>query len=64
MKRMKLVDQIVKEPLGGAHTDKEKTFLAVKDAIVKSYEELKNLSPKELVKQRMDKYADMGVYKD
>ena len=61
---MKLVDQIVKEPLGGAHTDKEKTFLAVKDAIVKSYEELKNLSPKELVKQRMDKYADMGVYKD
>jgi len=64
MKRMKLVDQIVKEPLGGAHTDKETTFLAVKDAIVKSYEELKNLSPKELVKQRMDKYADMGVYKD
>ena len=64
MKRMKLVDQIVKEPLGGAHTDKEKTFLAVKDAIVKSYEELKNLSPKELVKQRMDKYAAMGVYKD
>ncbi|WP_299116481.1 acetyl-CoA carboxylase carboxyltransferase subunit alpha [uncultured Winogradskyella sp.] len=64
MKRMKLVDQIIKEPLGGAHTDKEKTFLAVKDAIVKSYDELKNLSPKELVKQRMDKYDQMGVYKD
>ena len=63
MKRMKLVDQIVKEPLGGAHTDKEKTFLAVKDAIVKSYDDLKNLSPKDLVKQRMDKYANMGVYK-
>ncbi|WP_400079549.1 acetyl-CoA carboxylase carboxyltransferase subunit alpha [Winogradskyella sp. R77965] len=64
MKRMKLVDQIVKEPLGGAHTDREKAFLAVKDAIVKSYEELKNLSPKDLVKQRMDKYDEMGVYKD
>ncbi|WP_369999823.1 acetyl-CoA carboxylase carboxyltransferase subunit alpha [Winogradskyella sp.] len=64
MKRMKLVDQIIKEPLGGAHTDREKTFSAVKDAIVKSYEELKNLSPKELVKQRMEKYDDMGVYKD
>ncbi|WP_431158445.1 acetyl-CoA carboxylase carboxyltransferase subunit alpha [Winogradskyella poriferorum] len=64
MKRMKLVDQIVKEPLGGAHTDRDKTFLAVKDAIVKSYEELKNLSPKELVKSRMDKYANMGVFKD
>jgi acetyl-CoA carboxylase carboxyl transferase subunit alpha len=64
MKRMKLVDQIVKEPLGGAHTDREKAFLAVRDAIVKSYEELKNLSPKDLVKQRMDKYDEMGVYKD
>lgn len=64
MKRMKLVDQIIKEPLGGAHTDREKTFLSVKNAIVKSYDELKNLSPKELVKQRMDKYANMGVFKD
>lgn len=64
MKRMKLVDQIIKEPLGGAHTDREKTFLAVRDAIVKSYDELKNLSPKELVKQRMAKYDEMGVYKD
>lgn len=64
MKRMKLVDQIIKEPLGGAHTNREKTFSAVKDAIVKSYEELKNLSPKVLVKQRMEKYDEMGVYKD
>ncbi|EDP69934.1 acetyl-CoA carboxylase, carboxytransferase component, alpha subunit [Flavobacteriales bacterium ALC-1] len=64
MKRMKLVDQIIKEPLGGAHNDKEKTFSAVKDAIVKSYDELKNLSPKDLVKQRMEKYDEMGVYKD
>ncbi|WP_439151701.1 acetyl-CoA carboxylase carboxyltransferase subunit alpha [Winogradskyella sp.] len=64
MKRMKLVDQILKEPLGGAHTDREKTFTTVRDAIVKSYGELKNLSPKELVKQRMSKYFDMGVFKD
>jgi acetyl-CoA carboxylase carboxyl transferase subunit alpha len=64
MKRMKLVDQIIKEPLGGAHNDREKTFLAVKDAILKTYDELKNLSPKELVKQRMNKYDEMGVYKD
>jgi acetyl-CoA carboxylase carboxyl transferase subunit alpha len=63
MKRMKLVDQIIKEPLGGAHNNREKTFLAVKDAIVKSYAEFKNLSPKELVEQRMNKYNEMGVYK-
>ncbi|RZN83192.1 MAG: acetyl-CoA carboxylase carboxyltransferase subunit alpha [Winogradskyella sp.] len=63
MKRMKLVDQIIKEPLGGAHKDRAKTFTAVKDAIVKTFDELKNLSPKELVNQRMEKYSEMGVYK-
>jgi acetyl-CoA carboxylase carboxyl transferase subunit alpha len=63
MKQMKLIDEIIKEPLGGAHTDREKTFKSVSDAIVKSYNEFKNLSPKELVKKRMDKYSQMGVFK-
>jgi len=64
MKKMKLVDEIVKEPLGGAHKDREKTFLTVRDAIEKAYGEFKNLSPKELVKKRMAKYSEMGVYND
>ena len=64
MKRLKLVDVIVKEPMGGAHKDKETTYTAVRDTIVKTFNELNKLSPKELVTQRMDKYASMGVYKD
>ena len=64
MKRMKLVDEIIKEPLGGAHKNPEKTFIVTQNAIFKCYEELKNLSPKALVDQRMDKYAQMGVYND
>ena len=64
MKKLKLVDQIIKEPLGGAHSDREKTFLTVRDAILKAFDQFKNLSPKELVNQRMDKYSQMGVYKD
>ena len=64
MKRMKLVDEIIKEPLGGAHKNPEKTFIVTQNAILKCYEELKNLSPKALVDQRMDKYAQMGVYND
>jgi acetyl-CoA carboxylase carboxyl transferase subunit alpha len=64
MKKMKLVDEIIKEPLGGAHKDREKTFLSVRDAIQKAYDEFKNLSPKELVNKRMDKYSEMGVFKD
>ena len=59
-----MVDDIIKEPLGGAHTDRDKTFLAVKNAIEKAFGELKNLSPKDLVNQRMEKYDAMGVYKD
>ncbi|GAA4973391.1 acetyl-CoA carboxylase carboxyltransferase subunit alpha [Algibacter aquimarinus] len=63
MKKLKLVDEIIKEPLGGAHRDRAKTFSSVSNAITKSYEAFKNLSPKELVSQRMEKYAQMGVFK-
>ncbi|AUP77884.1 acetyl-CoA carboxylase carboxyltransferase subunit alpha [Flavivirga eckloniae] len=61
--KIKVVDGVIKEPLGGAHRDREKTFSAVSNAIVKSYEDLKNLSPTDLISQRMEKYANMGVYK-
>lgn len=63
MKKQKLIDHIVKEPLGGAHSNREKTFETVKKEISAAYDEFKNLSPEELVKNRMDKYSDMGVYK-
>ncbi|MBW1294553.1 acetyl-CoA carboxylase carboxyltransferase subunit alpha [Aquimarina litoralis] len=61
--KLKVVDEIVREPLGGAHSDRENTFKAVRDKIVSSFEEMKNLSPEELVEKRMDKYANMGVFK-
>jgi acetyl-CoA carboxylase carboxyl transferase subunit alpha len=63
MKRQKLIDEIVKEPLGGAHSNREMTFDTVKNAISDAYEEFKNLSPEELVSNRMDKYSSMGVFK-
>ena len=64
MKKLKLVDEIVKEPVGGAHRDREKTFDIVAKAITKSFEEFKNLSPKDLVDQRMDKYSQMGEFSE
>ncbi|MCK8522764.1 acetyl-CoA carboxylase carboxyltransferase subunit alpha [Aquimarina sp. D1M17] len=63
MKKQKLIDEIVKEPLGGAHSDREKIFKTVRDKILSTYEEFKNLSPEDLVEKRMDKYANMGVFK-
>jgi acetyl-CoA carboxylase carboxyl transferase subunit alpha len=63
MKKQKLIDEIVKEPLGGAHANREETFTTVKNAITTAFEEFKNLSPKDLVEKRMDKYSQMGVFK-
>ena len=63
MKKMKLVDEIIKEPLGGAHRNREKTFMIVREAILNTYNEFKNISSSELVKKRMNKYSNMGIYK-
>lgn len=63
MKRQKLIDGIIKEPLGGAHKDREKTYKSVELAIKKAYKELKGLSADKLVKRRMEKYENMGVFK-
>ncbi|WP_417800705.1 acetyl-CoA carboxylase carboxyltransferase subunit alpha [Tenacibaculum sp.] len=62
--KLKIVDDIIKEPLGGAHSDREGTFKAVKEQIIKAYEELKELKESELIAHRMEKYENMGVYKE
>lgn len=62
MKKLKLIDEIVREPAGGAHSNRQKTFEIVKNKIANHYSELEKLSPKELVDQRMEKYAQMGVF--
>lgn len=64
MKKLKLIDAIIKEPIGGAHTDREGAFKAVQDQIVAAFDELKDLNEADLVSKRMDKYAEMGVYKE
>ena len=63
MKKMELVDTIIKEPFGGAHRNKEKTFTVVKKEILNAYNEFKGMNSSQLVKKRMKKYSSMGVYK-
>jgi acetyl-CoA carboxylase carboxyl transferase subunit alpha len=62
MKKQKLIDEIISEPLGGAHYDREATFKTVEQYITKAYNELKDLSTAELVEQRMEKYFKMGEF--
>ena len=64
MKNQKLIDEIIEEPLGGAHSDRDGAFKAVEDSILKAFNELKNLSKEDLISSRMDKYLDMGVYQE
>ena len=64
MKKQKLVDDIIPEPLGGAHYDRDTTFKSVEEYIMKSYNELKDLSTADLVAKRMDKYSKMGEFKE
>jgi len=64
MLKQKLIDEIIKEPLGGAHRDPESTFDIIKNKIEKEYEQLKNMTESQLISTRIDKYANMGVYQD
>jgi acetyl-CoA carboxylase carboxyl transferase subunit alpha len=64
MKKQELIDEIIPEPLGGAHYDRETTFKTVEEYILKGYNELKVLSTADLIAQRMDKYTKMGEFKE
>ena len=62
MKKMNLIDKVIKEPDGGAHRNRLKTFELVKSNILNSYDQLSKLSNKDLVNKRIKKYSSMGVY--
>lgn len=64
MKKNKLIDEIIPEPLGGAHYDRETTFETVKKTIVKTYKLLAKKETDELLAERMAKYEAMGEFKE
>ena len=64
MLQNKLIDGIVKEPLGGAHNDVKTMANEVKRVILKNYKELNKLSPRERINQRIEKFGAMGVVKE
>jgi acetyl-CoA carboxylase carboxyl transferase subunit alpha len=59
---LKLVDDIIPEPLGGAHTDADTTATTLKGALLKHLEELLALPPGERLKQRYDKFRAYGHF--
>ena len=62
--RLKLIDEIVAEPVGGAHVDPDATGEALREALIRHVTELRKLRPEKLVRRRAEKYAAMGVYSE
>jgi len=56
-----IIDEIIPEPLGGAHRDPQKIAATIKDAINKNLKELKAISSEELLKLRYKKFRNMGA---
>lgn len=56
-----LIDGIIPEPVGGAHTNWDDTFAATKKAILENIEELSKLNANDRINQRIDKFCKMGV---
>ena len=59
-----IVDQVVKEPEGGAHLNMEQTISSVKEAIVQNLQELMKIPTDKLLEQRLEKYSKMGSWKE
>ena len=57
-----LIDGIIKEPVGGAHTNPLEAFENVKKEILTQYDSLKRIKPELRTKARIDKFSNMGVY--
>lgn len=63
MKKNKLVDDVIKEPLNGAHRSHLEMFSIVKKNLKKYLKELKSIDTNERIDQRIEKFCEMGVWK-
>ena len=64
MKENKLIDKIIKEPLGGAHQNRDKIFNTVKKEIILTFQELKKQKIKDLLENRLKRFTEMGVFNE
>ncbi len=60
LKALGIIDEIIKEPLGGAHRDVQHTFNSVKETLSRNLKELSLMSPEELKQKRTEKFLHMG----
>jgi acetyl-CoA carboxylase carboxyl transferase subunit alpha len=57
---LKVIDEIIPEPLGGAHRDRDQMLESLKDSISKNLNYFKDLSPEEIMNERKNKFLKIG----
>lgn len=64
MKGFNLVDDVIKEPVGGAQTKPEEMAATLKEYLVKAVQELLHLDAEQRIDARIDKFSKMGFYEE
>jgi acetyl-CoA carboxylase carboxyl transferase subunit alpha len=64
MLKNKLIDGVIKEPLGGAHINQDEMFATLRETLDKELSKLKAIAIEKLVAKRIEKFCNMGVYNE
>jgi acetyl-CoA carboxylase carboxyl transferase subunit alpha len=59
---LKVIDEIIPEPVGGAHTNHEATAAALQESLIRNLEDLRRHKPDKLVRRRREKFLRMGQW--
>jgi acetyl-CoA carboxylase carboxyl transferase subunit alpha len=59
---LRIIDEIIAEPAGAAHSNHEATAASLKETLVRHLDELRKLKPERLVRKRREKFMRMGQF--
>ena len=61
LKKLKIIDEIIEEPLGGAHRDYDQISSSIKDSLIKNLSALNSMSMKQLLDRRYKRLVEIGI---
>jgi acetyl-CoA carboxylase carboxyl transferase subunit alpha len=64
LQELGIIDEIIDEPSGGAHTDLDATGEALREALVRNLSELRKIKPDKLIRRRAEKFGKIGAYSE
>ncbi len=64
LERLGVIDEIIDEPIGGAHTDPDATGEALRESLVRNLAELRKFKPDKLIRRRAEKFGRIGAYSE